>query len=42
LGLKDFFACNTATIIKLVWAIAKKKDVLWVKWVHTRHLKDQN
>lgn len=39
LGLKDLFAWNKATIAKLVWAIAKKKDVLWVKWVHARYLK---
>ncbi|KAJ8451174.1 hypothetical protein Cgig2_013946 [Carnegiea gigantea] len=27
LGLKDFFAWNKATIAKLIWAIAKKKDI---------------
>ena len=32
--IKDYDAWNKATIAKLVWAIATKKDVLWVKWVH--------
>ncbi|KAJ8435424.1 LOW QUALITY PROTEIN: hypothetical protein Cgig2_013922 [Carnegiea gigantea] len=39
IGIKDF---NKATIAKLVWAIANKKDVLWVKWVYARYLKKQN
>ncbi|KAJ8430542.1 LOW QUALITY PROTEIN: hypothetical protein Cgig2_012326 [Carnegiea gigantea] len=41
LGIKDFAAWNRATIAKL--AIADKKDVLWVKWIHGRYLngKDQ-
>ena len=31
-----------ACIAKLVWAIAQKKDTLWVKWVHERYLKGRN
>jgi len=27
---------------KLVWAISNKKDVLWVKWVHSKYLKDKD
>ncbi|KAJ8419235.1 hypothetical protein Cgig2_013532 [Carnegiea gigantea] len=27
---------NKASIAKLVWCIALKKDILWVKWIHTR------
>ncbi|KAJ8428966.1 LOW QUALITY PROTEIN: hypothetical protein Cgig2_003297 [Carnegiea gigantea] len=34
LGLKDLAAWNKAVNAKLVWAVAKKKDLLWVKWVH--------
>ena len=30
---------NYACIAKLVWAIAKKKDCLWVKWVNRRYIK---
>ena len=40
LGIKDLAAWNKALIAKLVWAVAKKKDLLWVKWVHGRYLKN--
>ena len=30
---------NQASIAKLVWAVATKKDNLWVKWVHGKYLK---
>jgi len=30
---------NKATIAKLVWAVIRKKDILWVKWVHGRYSK---
>ena len=30
---------NKAKIAKLIWAIPKKKDLLWVRWVHGRYLK---
>jgi len=39
LGLIDFAAWNMATIAKLVWAIAEKKDALWVCWVHGRYIR---
>ena len=39
IGIKDFEAWNKAINAKLVWAIARKKDLLWVKWVHGRYLK---
>ena len=38
-GIKGYTAWNKATIVKLVWAIATKKDSLWVKWVHGRYLR---
>ncbi|KAJ8444562.1 hypothetical protein Cgig2_021312 [Carnegiea gigantea] len=34
LGIKNFKAWNRANIAKLVWVMALKKDLLWVKWVH--------
>ncbi|KAJ8421921.1 hypothetical protein Cgig2_025976 [Carnegiea gigantea] len=34
LGIEDLEAWNKALIAKLAWAIEKKKDVLWIKWVH--------
>ena len=40
--IKDLASWNKAIIAKLVWAVAKKKDVLWVKWVHERYIKDKN
>ena len=41
-GIKDFKAWNKATIAKLVWAIANKKDSLWVKWVHGRYIREKD
>ena len=42
IGIKDFTAWNKATIAKLVWAIATKKDSLWVKWVHGRYIRNKD
>ena len=42
LGIKDLAAWNKALIAKLVWAIENKKDLLWVKWVHGRYLKNND
>lgn len=39
LGLKNIHAWNQARLAKLIWAVAFKKDLLWVRWVHGRHLK---
>ncbi|KAJ8419978.1 LOW QUALITY PROTEIN: hypothetical protein Cgig2_001708 [Carnegiea gigantea] len=41
LGIKDFTAWNKATIAKLVWATANKKDSRWVKWVHGRYIRNK-
>jgi len=30
-----------ATTAKLVWAVANKKNVLWVRWVHGRYLNEK-
>ncbi|KAJ8419576.1 hypothetical protein Cgig2_018899 [Carnegiea gigantea] len=32
MGIKNVEAWKKASIAKLVWAIAQKKDLLWVKW----------
>ncbi|KAJ8419242.1 hypothetical protein Cgig2_001643 [Carnegiea gigantea] len=40
-GIKDYAIWNKALIAKLVWALAHKKDTLWVRWVHGRYLKNQ-
>jgi len=39
--MMNFTTWNKATIAKLVWAGSIKKDVLWVKWVRTRYIKNQ-
>lgn len=39
--MKNFTTWNKATIAKLVYAVSIKKDVLCVKWVHTRYIKNQ-
>ena len=31
---------NKASITKLVWVVAKRMDLMWVKWVHERYLKN--
>ena len=42
LGLRNLGVWNKACIAKIVWAIADKKDLLWVRWVHGRYLKGQD
>ena len=42
LGIKDYAAWNKATIARLVWDIARKKDNLWVKWIHGRYLRGKD
>ena len=41
-GLKNLGAWNKASIAKIVWAIAEKKNLLWVKWLHGRYLRNQD
>mgnify|MGYP007039611606 CR=1 FL=1 len=38
LGLVNMEAWNYVNIAKLIWDITKKKDLLWVKQVHSRYL----
>ncbi|XP_062074860.1 uncharacterized protein LOC133778856 [Humulus lupulus] len=33
---------NTAAIAKYVWAISSKQDNLWVRWIHSVYLKNEN
>ena len=42
MGLRDYEAWDKALIAKLVWAVAHKKDTLWVKWIHGRYLKNHS
>ncbi|RAL42945.1 hypothetical protein DM860_009727 [Cuscuta australis] len=41
-GIKNLGMWNKACIMKLIWDIANKKDLLWVRWVHTKYIKDGN
>ena len=41
LEIKNFLEWNKACIAKLVWAITKMKDGLWIKWVHGRYIQDK-
>ena len=40
LGILNLEAWNTASIVKLFWAVPHKKDLLWVKWIHGRYLRN--
>lgn len=40
LGIKNLVKWNKASIMKLNWDIANKKDILWVKWIHNRYIKN--
>ena len=41
LGVKNMKLWNQACIAKLVWDIARKKDGLWIQWIHGRYIKDR-
>ncbi|VFQ59176.1 unnamed protein product [Cuscuta campestris] len=41
LGFKNLCLWNYACNQKLLWDIANKKDILWVKWIHNRYLKKE-
>lgn len=40
LGFKQLGLWNVASLGKQVWALAQKKDHLWVKWISSLYLKD--
>lgn len=42
LGFKNLSYWNMACIQRLIWDIASKKDILWVKWIHNKYLKRDN
>uniref|UniRef100_A0A803PQL5 Reverse transcriptase domain-containing protein n=1 Tax=Cannabis sativa TaxID=3483 RepID=A0A803PQL5_CANSA len=42
LGFLKIYDWNTAALIKHVWAIASKKDNIWVKWIHNVYIKHNN
>ncbi|RAL50968.1 hypothetical protein DM860_005324 [Cuscuta australis] len=42
LGFRDLVSWNLACNHRLLWDIASKKDILWVKWIHNKYLKKDN
>ncbi|KAJ8425246.1 hypothetical protein Cgig2_015853 [Carnegiea gigantea] len=40
LGVKNLLLWNKACVAKLVWATAKKKDCMWIMWVHGSYAQD--
>ncbi|KAL9224959.1 hypothetical protein vseg_000934 [Gypsophila vaccaria] len=42
LGIRNLELSNVAMIGRLVDWVAQKKDSLWVKWVYTHYIKDQD
>lgn len=41
LGLKRLPDWNKASMLRHLWALCKKEDILWVKWVHSYIIKSQ-
>ncbi|XP_058784375.1 uncharacterized protein LOC131659164 [Vicia villosa] len=39
LNIIDLEVWNSVTLLKCLWNLCKKTDVLWVKWVHAYYLK---
>lgn len=42
LNILDIAIWNKAAISKLLWNPCRKKDRLWVIWVHTYYIKKRN
>lgn len=42
LGFRKLREGNVAAILKLLWALSRKADSLWVKWVHTYIIEDHD
>lgn len=42
LGFRDVIAWNIACIGKYVCAIERKKDNVWIWWVHVAYIKENN
>ncbi|XP_019238427.1 PREDICTED: uncharacterized protein LOC109218515 [Nicotiana attenuata] len=42
LNILDIYTWNWAAIGKLLWNICRKKDFLWVKWIHAYYIKTRD
>lgn len=39
MNILDMCLWNKVAIIKTFWATARKKDCLWIEWVHSFYIK---
>ncbi|XP_060170867.1 uncharacterized protein LOC132601823 [Lycium barbarum] len=42
MNLSDIYVWNRVAILKQLWNLSKKKDTLWMQWVHAYYLRGQN
>ncbi|XP_062114657.1 uncharacterized protein LOC133825771 [Humulus lupulus] len=42
IGFKNISEWNKVAMFKYVWAIAAKEDNMWVKWVHSVYIKEED
>nr|XP_016462545.1 PREDICTED: uncharacterized protein LOC107785694 [Nicotiana tabacum] len=42
LNILDIFIWNKAAICKLLWVVGKKKEKLWVQWIHCIYIKGRD
>lgn len=42
LGIRICLLWNIAAVGKYTWHIAKKEDILWIKWIHSIYIKDDD
>lgn len=42
LNLVNLKIWNKEAILKMCWDMEQKKDKLWIKWIHSYYIKDQN
>ncbi|KAH0720194.1 hypothetical protein KY284_005224 [Solanum tuberosum] len=41
MNITDVYVWNKVAILKYMWDLSKKKDKLWIVWVHTYYIKDR-
>ncbi|XP_019244265.1 PREDICTED: uncharacterized protein LOC109224132 [Nicotiana attenuata] len=41
LNVINLYNWNKAAVEKYLWAITKKKDCLWIRWIHSYYIKNQ-
>lgn len=41
LGFKRLKEWNRASMLRNLWALCNKEDILWEKWIHSYVIKDQ-